>query len=49
MDVLVVRNVTHDAEKAKDKKAALGTDIVIENFYDEIGHYLCIATLHAVV
>ena len=35
MDVLVVRNVTHDAEKAKDKKAALGTDIVIENFSKE--------------
>ena len=35
MDVLVVRNVTHDAEKAKYKKAALGTDIVIENFTKE--------------
>lgn len=35
MDVLVVRNVTHDARKAKDKKAALGTDIVIENFSKE--------------
>ena len=35
MDVLVVRNVTNDALKAKDKKAALGTDIVIENFSKE--------------
>jgi len=33
--VLVVQNVEHDALKAKDKKAALGTDIVIENFSKE--------------
>ena len=33
--MLVVQNVTHDAEKAKDKKAALGTDVVIENFTTE--------------
>ena len=30
-----MQNVTHDAEKAKDKKAALGTDVVIENFTTE--------------
>ena len=35
MDVLSVRNVYSDAEKAKDKKAALGADITIENFTDE--------------
>ena len=33
--MLVVQNVTHEAEKAKDKKAALGTDVVIENFTTE--------------
>ncbi|MCQ2973153.1 MAG: SufD family Fe-S cluster assembly protein, partial [archaeon] len=35
MDVLIVRNVLHDAEKAKDKKAPLGVDVTIENFTDE--------------
>ena len=35
MDVLSVRNVYNDAERAKDKKAALGADITIENFTDE--------------
>ena len=35
MDVLNVRNVYNDAERAKDKKAALGADITIENFTDE--------------
>ena len=35
MDVLSVRNVYDDAERAKDKKAALGADITIENFSDE--------------
>ena len=30
-----MRNVAQDAAKAKDKKAALGTDIVIENFSKE--------------
>ena len=35
MDVLSVRNVYEDAERAKDKKAALGADITIENFTDE--------------
>lgn len=35
MDVLNVRNVLHDAEKAKDKKAPLGVDVTIENFTDE--------------
>ena len=35
MDVLSVRNVYNDAERAKDKKAALGADITIENFSDE--------------
>ena len=35
MDVLNVRNVYSDAERAKDKKAALGADITIENFTDE--------------
>ena len=30
-----MRNVLHDAEKAKNKKAALGADITIENFTDE--------------
>ena len=35
MDVLSVRNVLHDAEKAKDKKAPLGVDVTIENFTDE--------------
>lgn len=33
--MLSVRNVLHDAEKAKDKKAPLGVDITIENFTDE--------------
>ena len=33
--MLIVRNVAQDAAKAKDKKAALGTDIVIENFSKE--------------
>ena len=32
MDVLSVRNVYENAERAKDKKAALGADITIENF-----------------
>ena len=46
MDVLVVRNVTHDAEKAKDKKAALGTDIVIENFSkEEVNAYWMISMM----
>lgn len=35
MDVLSVRNVAHDAEKAKNKKAPLGADVTIENFTDE--------------
>lgn len=35
MDVLSVRNVLHDAEKAKDKKAPMGVDVTIENFTDE--------------
>lgn len=35
MDVLIVRNVLQDAEKAKDKKAPLGVDVTIENFTDE--------------
>ena len=35
MDVLSVRNVYEDAERAKDKKAALGVDVTIENFSDE--------------
>lgn len=35
VDVLSVRNVLHDAEKAKNKKAAIGADITIENFTDE--------------
>ena len=35
MDVLSVRNVRHDAEKAKDKKAPIGVDVTIENFTDE--------------
>ena len=35
MDVLSVRDVLHDAEKAKDKKAPLGVDVTIENFTDE--------------
>lgn len=30
-----MRNVLHDAEKAKDKKAPLGVDVTIENFTDE--------------
>ena len=30
-----MRNVYNDAERAKDKKAALGADITIENFTDE--------------
>lgn len=30
-----MRNVLQDAEKAKDKRAALGADITIENFTDE--------------
>lgn len=30
-----MRNVYHDAEKAKDKKAPIGTDVVIENFTNE--------------
>lgn len=34
-DVLSVRNVYEDAENAKDKKAALGTDITIDNFSSE--------------
>jgi len=33
--VLNVRNVVRDAEKAKDKKAAIGQDITIENFTKE--------------
>lgn len=33
--MLVVQNVGHDAEKARNKKAALGTDVVIENFSKE--------------
>ena len=36
MDVLNVRNVLNDAERAKDKKAPLGVDVTIENFSDEI-------------
>ncbi len=35
MDVLSVRNVYEDAERAKDKKAAIGADVTIENFTDE--------------
>lgn len=35
MDVLSVRNVYEDAERAKDKKAVLGADVTIENFTDE--------------
>ena len=35
MDVLSVRNVYEDAEKAKDKKAPIGADVTIENFTDE--------------
>lgn len=35
MDVLIVRNVLQNARKAKDKKAALGVDVTIENFTDE--------------
>ncbi|MCQ2976651.1 MAG: SufD family Fe-S cluster assembly protein [archaeon] len=31
----MVRNVAQDAAKAKNKKAALGTDVVIENFTQE--------------
>lgn len=34
-DVLSVRNVYEETQKAKDKKAALGTDITIENFSSE--------------
>ena len=30
-----MRNVYNDAERAKDKKAALGADVTIENFTDE--------------
>lgn len=30
-----MRNVAHDAEKAKNKKAPLGADVTIENFTDE--------------
>ena len=33
--MLVVQNVANDALRAKDKKAALGTDVVIENFTKE--------------
>ena len=35
MDVLSVRNVYEDAERAINKKAALGADVTIENFTDE--------------
>ena len=35
MDVLSVRNVYEDAERAKDKKAPIGADVTIENFSDE--------------
>ena len=35
MDVLSVRNVYEDAERAKDKKAPIGADVTIENFTDE--------------
>ena len=35
MDVLSVRNVYEDAERAKDKKASIGADVTIENFSDE--------------
>ena len=35
MDVLSVRNVYEDAERAINKKAALGADVTIENFSDE--------------
>ena len=35
MDVLSVRNVYSDAERAKDKKAPIGADVTIENFSDE--------------
>ena len=35
MDVLSVRNVYEDAERAINKKAAIGADITIENFTDE--------------
>lgn len=34
-DVLIVRNVYEDAEKAKNKKAPLGTDITIENYTND--------------
>ena len=34
-DVLVVRNVLNDAEKAKNKKAPLGTDVTIANYSKE--------------
>ena len=34
-DVLSVRNVYEDAARAKDKKAAIGVDINIENFTEE--------------
>ncbi len=30
-----MRNILHDAEKAKDKKAPMGVDVTIENFTDE--------------
>lgn len=35
MDVLSVRNVYENAERAINKKAAIGADITIENFTDE--------------
>ena len=35
MDVLSVRNVYEAAEKAINKKAAIGADVTIENFTDE--------------
>ena len=35
MDVLNVRNVYDDAERAINKKAAIGADVTIENFSDE--------------
>ena len=35
MDVLSVRNVSENAERAINKKAAIGADITIENFTDE--------------
>ena len=34
-DVLIVRNVYEDAERAKNKKAPLGTDITIENYTND--------------